>query len=300
MIIKYFKYKFKNPRNFFVSLKRKIIVFFYRVFNVSPSSAPFLSGDTFLNFSTFVYSEKEIFSENSEIIFVQSDLLKSFQNQVKKIKKRFILISHNGDDLIDKEYKKLLNNKYLIKWYSANTIIRNKKITPIPLGLQNSRYHHFGIVRDFKNLRAKYTEKKPKILCSFDIRTNMKKRKIAQEILRDHINTDIFSNLSAHVYREKLCEYMFQACPEGNGLDTYRAWESLYLNVIPIVIKNNFYSQFVNLPMLTLNNWTELKSYKANDLKRIYKLKLKKLKYCKYIWSDYWIKDIKYNCKNFN
>ena len=32
--------------------------------------------------------------------------------------------------------------------------------------------------------------------------------------------------------------YSFELCPEGNGMDTHRFYEALFLNTIPIVKKN--------------------------------------------------------------
>jgi len=63
-----------------------------------------------------------------------------------KINKYFILITGNSDYsipydiLTNAEFNKIINYKYLIKWYSHNLIIENNynKIYPIPLGLD---YH---------------------------------------------------------------------------------------------------------------------------------------------------------------
>ena len=53
---------------------------------------------------------------------------------------------------------------------------------------------------------------------------------------------------------------MFNICPEGNGLDTHRIWESYAMNSIPIVLKNSFTEQFnkLEIPMLYLNSWNDL------------------------------------------
>ena len=285
---------FKIKEFFFIRIKRKAIFLFCEIFKIYPTSKPYLSGDTFRSFATIIYSGHAINLVKSEIIFVQSDLLKNFQNHVNKIKRKFILISSNGDDLVDKRYQKILDNKYLLKWFASNTIIKNNKVIPIPLGIQNSRYHHFGVINDFNEQRIQIKQKLPKILCSFDIATNPKKRKLTLKVLSKIRLVDAINDLTAYEYREKLKNYMFQACPEGNGLDTYRVWESMYLNVIPIVIKNKFYSQLENFPSLILNDWSELELYTKNDLKKIYTLNLKKLNECKYIWFDYWNKKV--NC----
>ena len=51
----------------------------------------------------------------------------------------------------------------------------------------------------------------------------------------------------------------FTVCPEGNGVDTHRLWETLYMGGIPIVtpnpLMNSLYSQ---LPVLVINKWSDL------------------------------------------
>ena len=92
--------------------------------------------------------------------------------------------------------------------------------------------------------------------------------------------------------RKKLINYMFVACPEGNGIDTHRFWEALYLNVIPVTTNKNFYSQFENLPILAINKWEDLGSFSEDDLNLFYQKNKHKFKLIKYIWIDYWKKHI--------
>jgi hypothetical protein len=48
-------------------------------------------------------------------------------------------------------------------------------------------------------------------------------------------------------------------CPEGNGVDTHRFWETLYMGGIPVVTKNPMMEFFYNnLPVIQLNDWSEL------------------------------------------
>jgi len=288
----------KNISDFFISLNRKILVTFYKMFRIHPSSKPFLSGDTFRSLSTSIYRNKKIDLNKNEIIFSEMPSLKLFQDQINNIKKTFILISHTGDNLVNEQYDKIINNKFLIKWYSANVVIKNKKIVPIPLGLQNRNYHHFGVIGHFKNLRIEKQKKIPRVFCSFNVETNPIIRKKALKTLIGLESVDLINGLTAHEYRKILSTYMFSASPEGSGIDTYRTWESLYLNTIPIVIRNNLYSQFKNFPALVLDDWSDLGSYTEHDLKKIYKINLKKLKGCKYIWFDYWKTKIQSSLKN--
>ena len=50
-------------------------------------------------------------------------------------------------------------------------------------------------------------------------------------------------------------------CPEGNGVDTHRFWETLYMGGIPVVTKNPMMEFFYNnLPVIQLNDWSELEN----------------------------------------
>ena len=63
-------------------------------------------------------------------------------------------------------------------------------------------------------------------------------------------------------YKEYLIElkrHKYAICPEGNGIDTHRFWECLYMNTIPICLKNTlteYYKQY--FPIIVLNDWKEL------------------------------------------
>ena len=50
----------------------------------------------------------------------------------------------------------------------------------------------------------------------------------------------------------------FVLCPRGNGIDTHRIWESLYMGSIPIVIYENAHQLFTDLPILFINDWDEI------------------------------------------
>ena len=58
-------------------------------------------------------------------------------------------------------------------------------------------------------------------------------------------------------YFIELASHKYAICPRGNGLDTHRIWECLYLDVIPIMLKRD-YLGIDNLPIIYLNNWDEL------------------------------------------
>lgn len=49
-------------------------------------------------------------------------------------------------------------------------------------------------------------------------------------------------------------------CPRGNGLDTHRAWETLYVGRIPVVVTSSMDAAFDGLPVIILDSWGELRN----------------------------------------
>lgn len=47
----------------------------------------------------------------------------------------------------------------------------------------------------------------------------------------------------------------FVFCPRGNGIDTHRVWETLYMGSIPIVKYEKTHHLFTDLPILFIKDW---------------------------------------------
>jgi hypothetical protein len=57
----------------------------------------------------------------------------------------------------------------------------------------------------------------------------------------------------------------FVFCPRGNGIDTHRIWESLYMGSIPVVKYENTHHLFIDLPILFIKDWNEISEDFLND-----------------------------------
>ena len=59
-------------------------------------------------------------------------------------------------------------------------------------------------------------------------------------------------------YINNVNSHLFVFSPRGNGIDTHRTWECLYMNTIPIE-KRNINNQFyTDLPICFVNDWEEV------------------------------------------
>jgi len=239
----------------------------------------FISGEFF----------EKISRENSSIVFSSLDnfpLKKDFSRYKKKI-----WIFHNSDETFDLNTKKKLDYFHPKECFSQNLIIHKKNYHFIPIGLENSKFHNNGDIKDFISLRKVKLKKKPRILFGFK-NTNPKRIQLKYQFKKLKV-ADETNGWNSFFYRRILLNYMFVICPEGNGIDTHRMWEALYLRTIPI-IKKNMISNFIKkaqIPVLIINKWSDLYKFDEKKLQKFYFSK-KKLFNNRYLFQDYWKKRI--------
>ena len=239
----------------------------------------FISGEFF----------EKISRGKSNIVFSSLDSF-PLKKDYSKYKKK-IWVFHNSDETFDLNAKKKLDYFNPKKCFSQNLIINKKNYHFIPIGLENSKFHNNGDIKDFLRLRKVKLEKKPRILFGFK-NTNPKRVQLKHQFKKLKI-TDETTGWNSFFYRRILLNYMFVICPEGNGIDTHRMWEALYLKTIPI-IKKNMISNFIKkakIPVLILNKWSDLSKFDEKQLQKFYFSK-KKLFNNRYLFQDYWKKRI--------
>ena len=56
-------------------------------------------------------------------------------------------------------------------------------------------------------------------------------------------------------FLEQCHNHYYVICPRGNGIDTHRIWETLYIGSIPVVLLEEGLESFQDLPILFINNW---------------------------------------------
>ena len=70
-------------------------------------------------------------------------------------------------------------------------------------------------------------------------------------------------------------QYSFWLSPRGNGIDCHRTWEALYLDVIPIVWNSSLNALYENLPIVIIQNYTEITETFLR--KKLYEISVKKM-----------------------
>jgi len=281
-LIKFLKIKF-----FMLTLER-----FPKLFR--PSSSPWISGDTFRNISNHIFDETTTFNprkvKNNDVVFVNTDVIEVFTQTIQpKITNRYTLITHNSDLNINTTSKVIDDN--IIHWFAQNlNIPENKKVSFLPIGLENLRRLKNGRKKWFKN---EFNKKDFYILSSFNIYTNFAERNFINKIYENNHLVAIRNFESTKDYFSNLKRYKFILCPVGNGVDTHRIWESLILKTVPIMRINTFTNTLKknNIPGIYLNEWDDLNEYNEISLDKIYNSYTEE-EFFNYVKLDYWINKI--------
>jgi hypothetical protein len=227
-----------------------------------PSSYPYISGDTFRSYCDYAYDELDRSLNPASIlpgstIFLKTDYLDQFCLKIRpRIRVPYILVTHNSDDAAPGGYTALLDDPHLIAWFGQNHDgYDHPKMHPIPIGLANGHWTH-GNSRLLRLVQQSAPPKRYLAYMNFAPATFLSERRLVFSLFA---NVPFCYQTSAkpfdHYLRE-LAAADFSISPRGNGVDTHRLWESLYLNTIPIVHSSSLDSLYGDLPVLIVDDWT--------------------------------------------
>jgi hypothetical protein len=184
----------------------------------------------------------------------------------KNTNENCIIISHNSDF----SPKEIDLPEYITAWYSQNLNHRAERTYCIPIGLERRRWHP-GKLEEMQKTDI-FGPRKLRMLAYFNPRTNIDERlPLANLCDSGAIPGDfkwIINGTGFTEYIKLLSEYKFCLCPAGNGIDTHRIWEALYMGCIPIVKRCITYEYLEGLPVLFVDRWNEISYKKLEDFAR--------------------------------
>lgn len=209
------------------------------------------------------------FKYNKNVFYIRNyDVEKSFQ-----VFRNFkILISHHSDVPATEElYEKFLKCGKFRYWFSQNFNFKEtKRAFAIPIGMESTKLCYFSKYDIMMEEKKKNITPSKLLYASFKTISNEEKR---WDCINTFKNKSYLTNkvnkfpslrkLKIEDYRkfvDEILAHQFVLCPEGNGIDTHRFWEVIYLGRYPVVLHNNVTDIFNDLPVLILNNWTEFES----------------------------------------
>ena len=223
----------------------------------------------FINKNDIICTDKYLSLASKNIAYLKTDLLTHGLQSLTYRGETFILhpskiwISGHSDYSIDSNifYKYHHNCKV---WFTINKDFKCDKLKALPLGVTNFTnespvhiiYGNTDIMYDIMQ--------QPRIIenlvyMNFNINTNSGERQKCYNMFYDKDWVTKGENITTLEGREyflkKLRNHTFVLCPQGNGIDTHRLWETLYMGSFPIVINNCAMDEFNDLPILFIDDW---------------------------------------------
>lgn len=237
-----------------------------RAIKEKETSFPYLSGNTFRYFCKHIFDERNQNLDaksvkRGEAIFVKTDMLPRFFSEVHPlIKQPYILISHNSDHGAPGVSGAYLDDPKILAWFAQNVELKHEKLHPIPIGIANQCWQH-GDVSLLREKRKRYPflqERSLLLYLNFCPATYPLER----PFVYDHFSRLPFCVVEGKKefgdYLEDVGKSAFVLSPRGNGLDTHRTWEALYLGAIPIVKRSTMDAALEGLPVLFIDEWSEV------------------------------------------
>jgi len=208
-------------------------------------------------------------ANNIDVFYRYTHDVNAFFKDLRMLNRHnFILVSHNGDGCITENPKRDIDADFkltpsnLLVWYGQNVCVKDDRIKSLPIGLENNEW--FPKVHKREKMIAKL--KQPKeinnlVYMNFNIATNLDERLEPYQIFesKSWVTTEYGKNgFEFDKYINNIYNHKFVICPKGNGIDTVRTWETLYMGTIPIE-KRNINNQFyMDLPICFVDDWNEI------------------------------------------
>jgi len=268
---------------FYCKIEDKIM----RMTRAYPSTArrnsyPFLACDTYF-FLADIQLENEgdlhkLENGKSEsVVYLNGNVTESVFHKIEEImearNERFTAIIIGDADIPPSNsiLKKL--SIHFSEIYCVNHPQDNKSnIKSIPLGLESQRYESAGRVQNF--LKVPHFEKPKRgisLLVAWNDETFVQERRMARKVLRNSpLTFEIKSRVPAKLVHSYMRRSLMVACPRGNGLDTHRFWESLYLGALPVILKRNSISEYKKWPRVELESWDEFLAWDQQEILEVY------------------------------
>lgn len=187
------------------------------------------------------------------IVFVKTDFVgQFFATHVPSTP--FKLVTHNSDYAIDA--KRFCDHPLLVRWYAMNAMLDHPKLRPIPIGIANPEWGH-GNQKVLGNAAAVGKTRSGYAYANFNPDTNKQARLECLE--RSGVSLTPTRKFS--VYLSEISSHRFSLCPAGNGPDTHRIWESLYVGTVPVVKREPWVEPLAQqFPILLVDDWAEVKT----------------------------------------
>ena len=266
-----------------------------QLFGWRPPSTPYVAMDSFRALSDFVVEtdsqpDSRLRIRPNSIVFCEPRLLDHCVREVKlgSISGITLLVG-NGDESFTLRHAALCRQAGFSKVFAQNLVEEIPGVGWLPIGLENRWRSRNGATSDFSYLRQRLPTKINRVAWSFDVETNPSVRNLAREQLISCSVADNIGQLTARQHRRALAKYAFVAAPPGNGPDTHRTWEAMYLRCIPILIESRMARNYERqgFPVLIVEEYSELNRFTEESLEEEYQRLARRFSN-EALWMPFW------------
>jgi len=243
------------------------------------TSYPFLSGDTFRQMSETGWEEGQrsfTRSFGAGVVFVDADtacspewnsrLSASLETSANK---PHTLIIHNGDTVPSPDQLRQLRGVFE-RVFCVNVLDGIDGVYPIPIGLENAWHNKNGRLRYYLDQpeHSGVTGQQSRfVLSSFSVGTNRLAREPVAEAMKASRHGFQGMVWKSGEFRQEIRQSLFVVAPPGNGLDTHRTWEAIYLGAVPVVWKDSLANSLISkLPVLVVDHIDEFLALSDDEL----------------------------------
>ena len=261
----------------------------------------YISTDNFFYFSNS-FPDSKIKYYKHDFLFIDGVWRGENVKSCIGVKSEIVIVGHSDATMTNDIALRIQKETGCKVIFTTNNGSRYSWVYGIPLGITNKSdetdlhpiYGNTQILVDCQNYNLPLVNK---LYINFSVNTNVAKRQSAYDYFYNKSfvtvgNTD--NTLEGRTnFLNDIRKHRFVLCPEGNGFDTHRLWETLYCNRIPIVLRNDVYyfcMYYDDIPICWVDNWYEITE---EFLDREYERLKDKLKsYNPKLTIDYWLNKI--------
>jgi hypothetical protein len=242
---------------------KRASVKFRQFIHKNDNLSPYLSGDSFAALADYAafgsYGTRSFDpfeAKRASSIFVKADRLEDFISEGESHKiTPDVVITGNSDRNFELPTRQPLNCKL---WICQNNAMPERPgLLTLPIGLENKRHGRLGQTKFYSPSQRRRISETTKVLVPPMSPTNPNRvESVRQALLRTDIYEVQREYMPANRYFKGIRDFQFVLCLEGNGFDTHRIWECLYLNIFPVVVNSAWAKslQKFNLPIMYINS----------------------------------------------
>eukprot|EP00668_Euglena_longa_P016309 GGOE01020548.1.p1 GENE.GGOE01020548.1~~GGOE01020548.1.p1 ORF type:complete len:455 (+),score=99.34 GGOE01020548.1:27-1391(+) len=215
---------------------------------------------------------------NRTVFYLDPQQMERFWDNIRGIHIHFFLISHQRDFPICPEAvndtraqicEQLLAHPLLLRWYAINVFNQNRKLRGIPLGI------HPKSVAEVFHARSRLQTLRPTIQtflkfnvpkhkdCRWRWSPHCHRRAVVLHLKKNGFPVPSRQDIADRIkdraaYYATLMDHRFIITPPGNGYDSFRAWETLFLGRAAVLETTSIDPLFEQLPVVSVDFWQNL------------------------------------------